>query len=75
MGQALYTRFLNLPPSDLATAAPLVLAFSEFDDSEEEWARYDKISFRDLCVKLGVSRRMYDEAFEPMILTGLFAPG
>eukprot|EP00966_Prymnesium_polylepis_P284843 6580894-Prymnesium_polylepis.1 len=36
---------------------------------------YDKISFRDLCVKLGVSRRMYAEAFEPMILTGLFAPG
>ena len=75
LGQALYTRFLNLPLSDLATAAPLVLAFSEFDGSEEAYARYDKISFYDLCVKLGVSRRMYDEAFEPMVLTGLFAPG
>jgi len=37
--------FLNLPATDLATAAPLVLAFSEFDDSPEAWARYDQISF------------------------------
>ena len=64
VGQALYTRFLNLSPLELATAAPLVLAFSEFDDSPEAWAKYDQISFRDLCVKLGVSRRLYTEAFE-----------
>lgn len=75
LGQALYTRFLNLPPLDLASAAGMVLAFSEFDDSPEAWAKYDRISFRDLCTRLGVSRRMYTEAFEPMILTGLFAPG
>lgn len=43
LGQALYTRFLNLPATDLATAAPLILAFSEFDDSEEAWERYDKM--------------------------------
>ena len=75
LGQAFYTRFINLPPWDLVTAAPLILAFSEFDDSPEAWEKYDKISFRDLCTKLGVSRRLYSEAFEPMILTGLFAPG
>lgn len=75
LAQALYTRFDKLPLTDLATAAPLVLAFSEFDDSPEAWARYDDTSFRDLCVKLGVSKRCYEEAFEPMILTGLFAPG
>jgi len=51
------------------------LAFSDFDDSLEAWEKYDNISFRDLCVKLGVSKKCYDEAFEPMILTGLFAPG
>ena len=51
------------------------MLFSEFDDSPEAWKRYDSISFRDLCIKLGVSKRCYDEAFEPMILTGLFAPG
>ena len=73
--QALYTRFINLPLLDRATAVPLVLAFSEFDDSPEAWERYDRVSFRDLCAKLGVSKRCYDEAFEPMILTGLFAPG
>jgi hypothetical protein len=31
--------------------------------------------FRDLCSRLGVSRWCYDKAFEPMIFTGLFAPG
>mmetsp|Transcript_7578 Transcript_7578/g.11569 ORF Transcript_7578/g.11569 Transcript_7578/m.11569 type:complete len:589 (-) Transcript_7578:145-1911(-) len=75
LAQAAYTKFLKLPLVDRLTAFPLVLAFSEFDDSVEAWERYDKISFRDLCVKLGVSKRCYEEAFEPMILTGLFAPG
>jgi uncharacterized protein with NAD-binding domain and iron-sulfur cluster len=75
LAQAILTRFENISPLELATAAPLVLAFSEFDDSPEAWEKYDKISFRDLCVKLGVSRRLYKAAFEPMILTGLFAPG
>lgn len=75
LAQAAFTRFLKLPLLDRATAFPLVLAFCEFDDSPEAWERYDKVSFRDLCIKLGVSQRCYDEAFEPMILTGLFAPG
>jgi len=75
LAQALYTKFLNLSVLDRASAAPLVLAFSDFDDSKESWEKYDGVSFRDLCVKLGVSRKCYEEAFEPMILTGLFAPG
>lgn len=75
LAQALYTKFTKLSPLDRASAAPLVLAFSEFDDSPEAWAQYDGVSFRDLCTKLGVSRKCYEEAFEPMILTGLFAPG
>jgi uncharacterized protein with NAD-binding domain and iron-sulfur cluster len=75
LAQALYTKFQNLPITDRLTAVPLVLAFSEFDDSPEAWEKFDKVSFRDLCVKLGVSQRCFEEAFEPMILTGLFAPG
>jgi len=76
LAQGLYTKFLNLPPTDLITAAPLVAAFSELDFNDEKiMARYDRITFRDLCAKLGVSTRLYEEAFEPMILTGLFAPG
>ena len=75
LAQALYTRFEKLPAADRVSAAPLVLAFSEFDDSPEAWAKYDSVSFRDLCIRLGVSKRCYAEAFEPMILTGLFAPG
>lgn len=75
LAQAAYTTFLSLPLQDRLSAFPLVLAFSEFDDSPEAWRRYDEVSFRDLCMRLGVSRRCYEEAFEPMILTGLFAPG
>lgn len=74
LAQAAYTRFLKLPLIDRLSAFPLVLAFSDFDDSPEAWERYDPMSFRDLCTNLGVSRRCYEEAFEPMILTGLFAP-
>lgn len=75
LAQALYTKFTKLSIPDRISAFPLVLAFSEFDDSPEAWKKYDNISFRELCVKLGVSKKCYDEAFEPMILTGLFAPG
>eukprot|EP00977_Amphora_coffeiformis_P015108 scaffold4420_cov187-Amphora_coffeaeformis.AAC.3 len=75
LAQAVFTQFLNLPLADKLSAFPLVLAFSEFDDSELSWRKYDAVSFRDLCIRLGVSRRCYQEAFEPMILTGLFAPG
>lgn len=75
LAQAAYTKFLNLPITDRITAVPLAAAFADFDDSEQAWKRYDAVSFRDLCLKLGVSRRCYEEAFEPMILTGLFAPG
>ena len=76
LAQAVYTRFLNLPFADRLSALPLLVeAFGEFDDSLEAWHRFDQVSFRDLCVKLGVSRRLYEEALEPMILTGLFAPG
>uniref|UniRef100_A0A7S3V8K5 Amine oxidase domain-containing protein n=1 Tax=Chaetoceros debilis TaxID=122233 RepID=A0A7S3V8K5_9STRA len=75
LAQALYTKFTNLSILDRITAAPLVLAFSEFDNSPDAWEKYDQISFRELCIKLGVSKRCYEEAFEPMILTGLFAPG
>ena len=35
LGQALFTRFTNLPPTDLATAVPLVAAFSEMLTSDE----------------------------------------
>ncbi|KAL7469029.1 hypothetical protein ACHAXS_009264 [Conticribra weissflogii] len=76
LAQAFHTKFLHLPLIDRLSAFPLVLAFSDFDDTHpSSWKKYDSISFRDLCIKLGVSERCYREAFEPMVLTGLFAPG
>jgi uncharacterized protein with NAD-binding domain and iron-sulfur cluster len=75
LGQAFFTRFTKLPITDLVTATPLVAAFSEFLSDETAYDRFDRMSFEDLCKKMGVSRRLYTEVFEPMILTGLFAPG
>jgi len=76
LAQLAYTRFLSLPGYDRLSALPLVVAFSEYDPADDDVVRkYDETSFYDLCRRLGVTRRCYDEAFEPMILTGLFAPG
>jgi uncharacterized protein with NAD-binding domain and iron-sulfur cluster len=75
LAQALYTKFVNRPWLDCASAAPLVLALLDFDNSPRAWRAYDQVSFRNLCTRLGISRRCYEEAFKPMILTGLFAPG
>jgi uncharacterized protein with NAD-binding domain and iron-sulfur cluster len=76
LAQLLYTDFLRLPLQDRLSALPLALALADFDEADENsWRQYDATSFRDLCQKCGVSQRCYDEAFEPMILTGRFAPG
>lgn len=37
--------------------------------------RYDKYTARELFRMMGCSERLYREAFEPMLLVGLFAPG
>eukprot|EP00741_Cyanophora_paradoxa_P008367 tig00001302_g8094.t1 len=75
LGSLAHTRFLNLPWAERASALPLVLPVLDFDNSDEAWRRYDKLSARELFRRWGVSRRLYREAFEPMLLTGLFAPG
>jgi uncharacterized protein with NAD-binding domain and iron-sulfur cluster len=77
LAQLAYTDFLRLPLADRASALPLALVLSDCGgpNAEEFWRRYDSVSFYDLCRQLGVSRRCYDEALEPMVLTGLFAPG
>lgn len=37
--------------------------------------RYDKYTARELFRMMGCSERLYKDAFEPMLLVGLFAPG
>lgn len=73
-GQALYTRFLKLPPTDLASMVTLAAALSDLDGSEAAYDEYDDVSFEALCAAAGVSRRAFLEVCEPMLLTGLFAP-
>jgi uncharacterized protein with NAD-binding domain and iron-sulfur cluster len=75
LGTFIYTRFHRLPLVDRLSALPLLYAVVDFDNSEETWQRYDKITARELFKQFGVSARLYKDAFEPMLLVGLFAPG
>eukprot|EP00276_Gloeochaete_wittrockiana_P020132 CAMPEP_0184336256 /NCGR_PEP_ID=MMETSP1089-20130417/4618_1 /TAXON_ID=38269 ORGANISM="Gloeochaete wittrockiana, Strain SAG46.84" /NCGR_SAMPLE_ID=MMETSP1089 /ASSEMBLY_ACC=CAM_ASM_000445 /LENGTH=580 /DNA_ID=CAMNT_0026661229 /DNA_START=24 /DNA_END=1766 /DNA_ORIENTATION=+ len=73
-GSLAYTQFLNLPVQERMKALGLLFPVLDFDYSDEGWKRYDKISARDLFKQFGVSERLIQEAFDPMLLTGLFAP-
>lgn len=75
MGTFAYPDFKMLPFIDRASALPLIYSVIDFDNSDEAWRRYDKLTARELFAKFGVSSRLYKEAFEPMLLVGLFAPG
>ncbi len=75
IGTFLYTQFKRLPLWDRATALPLLYAMIDFDNTDAAWRRYDKLTARELFRQYGVSERLYKEAFEPMLLVGLFAPG
>ena len=75
LGTFLYTRFKRLPLSDRLSALPLLYATIDFDNSDEAWKRYDAVTARELFKQFGVSSRLYRDAFNPMLLVGLFAPG
>ena len=75
LGTFLYPRFHRLPLVDRLSAFPLMLPLVDFDNSHDAWQRYDPVTARELFRQFGVSRRLYQEAFEPMLLVGLFAPG
>ena len=75
LGTFIYTRFQRLPLIDRLSALPLLYATIDFDNSAQAWERYDKVTARELFKQFGVSARLYKEAFEPMLLVGLFAPG
>ncbi|BAY32043.1 amine oxidase [Nostoc carneum NIES-2107] len=75
LGTFLYTKFQRLPLIDRLSALPLLYAVVDFDNSPDAWQRYDFVTARELFKDFGVSARLYKEAFEPMLLVGLFAPG
>ncbi|BAZ49477.1 amine oxidase [Nostoc sp. NIES-4103] len=75
VGTFLYTQFKRLPLIDRLSALPLLYAVVDFDNSDAAWRRYDFVTARELFKDFGVSARLYREAFEPMLLVGLFAPG
>ncbi|MBD2446653.1 FAD-dependent oxidoreductase [Nostoc sp. FACHB-152] len=75
LGTFLYTYFQRLPLIDRLSALPLLYAVIDFDNSDAAWRRYDSVTARELFKDFGVSARLYRDAFEPMLLVGLFAPG
>jgi uncharacterized protein with NAD-binding domain and iron-sulfur cluster len=75
LGTFLYTKFKRLPLVDRLSALPLLYTLLDFDNSDEAWRRYDRVTARELFKQFGVSARLYRDAFEPMLLVGLFAPG
>ncbi|WP_088239663.1 hydroxysqualene dehydroxylase [Calothrix rhizosoleniae] len=75
LGTFIYTKFQRLPLSDRLSALPLLYSLLDFDNSDDAWRRYDYLTARELFKTFGVSARLYKEAFEPMLLVGLFAPG
>ncbi|TAE57599.1 MAG: FAD-dependent oxidoreductase [Nostocales cyanobacterium] len=75
LGTFVYTQFQRLPLIDRLSALPLLYSVVDFDNSDDAWQRYDYITARELFKTFGVSARLYKEAFEAMLLVGLFAPG
>lgn len=75
MGTFVYTKFLDLPLVDRLSALPLLEAVVQWDNSDEAWRKFDKMTAKELFKHYGCSARVYKEAFEPMLLVGLFAPG
>lgn len=75
LGTFIYTQFKRLPLSDRLSALPLLYSLIDFDNSDEAWRSYDAITARELFKQYGVSARLYNDAFNPMLLVGLFAPG
>lgn len=75
LGTFVYTQFKRLPLLDRMTALPLMYAVIDFDNSNRAWEDYDSRSARELFREYGCSERVYKDAFNPMLLVGLFAPG
>eukprot|EP00741_Cyanophora_paradoxa_P014092 tig00020734_g13603.t1 len=75
LGTFIYTKFKRLPLADRLSALPLLYAVVDFDNSDDAWRRYDNMTARELFKMYGCTERLYKEAFEPMLLVGLFAPG
>ena len=75
LGTFIYPQFRRLPLIDRLSALPLLYTLIDFDNSDSAWRRYDKVTARELFKQFGVSARLYSDAFEPMLLVGLFAPG
>lgn len=75
MGTFVYTKFLDLPLVDRLSALPLLEAVVQWDNSDRAWRKFDKMTAKELFRYYGCSERVYKEAFEPMLLVGLFAPG
>ena len=67
-------RFRMLSVVDRLSALPLTKALLEFDLSEASYARYDAMSFAELCTSAGVSPQLRRRFVDPLLVALMFAP-
>ena len=53
---------------------PLFAAVVDYNATPATYARYDRMTARELFRQFGVSQRLYDSFLKPLLLVGLFAP-
>ena len=76
MGQVLATfdNFKRLPVEDRVTMAGLLAAMLDYDRDDATRAAYDRMSAHELCIRVGMSRRLVDDFVRPTLAVGLFTP-
>ena len=76
MGQVLATfdNFKRLPVEDRVTMAGLLGAILDYDRDDATRAAYDRMSAHELCIRVGMSRRLVDDFVRPTLAVGLFTP-
>jgi uncharacterized protein with NAD-binding domain and iron-sulfur cluster len=76
LGQVLasFDNFKRLPLADRATMAGLLGALLDYTRDEATFAAYDRMTAHELCIRVGMSRRLVDDFVRPTLAVGLFAP-
>jgi uncharacterized protein with NAD-binding domain and iron-sulfur cluster len=59
---------------DLGWMMSLLPAMLSFDSDPETYEKYDEMSARELFRRAGVTKNLYENFLEPLLLVGLFAP-
>ena len=71
---ASFSSFRRLPLEDRASMVGLLAAMLDYGKSAESEAAYDRMTAHELCLRMGLSKRLVDDFVRPTLAVGLFAP-